>query len=131
MDGVWSTASHSQQASRTGFGMRGEDEEGCEQGSHLCEQWGDEVGVYTVEQAEEEPRVAMQAGRWGKAKGELRLDGATGPGSLSTVVDRRRSTTVGEESTRRRDAAPSVRDISPTGQPLPGVDTGDLRELHA
>ena len=34
--------------------MRGEDEEGCEQGSHLCEQWGDEVGVYTVEQAEEE-----------------------------------------------------------------------------
>ena len=30
-----------------------------------------------------------------------------------------------------RDAAPSVRDINPTGQPLPGVDTGDLRELHA
>ena len=131
MDGVWSTASHSQQASRTGFGMRGEDEEGCEQGSHLYEQWGDEVGVYTVEQAEEESRVAMQAGRWGKARGELRLDGATGPGSLSTVVDRRRSTTVGEESTGMRDAVPSVRDISPTGQPRPGVATGDLRELHA
>ena len=97
MDGVWSTASHSQRASRTGVGRRGEGAGECEQGSHLCEQWGDEVGVYTVEQTEGEPRVAGRTARWGTARVELRLDGATCPGSLSAVVDRRRSNAAEKE----------------------------------
>ena len=97
MDGVWSTASHSQRASRTGVDRRGEGAGECEQGSHLCEQWGDEVGVYTVEQTEGEPRVAGRTARWGTARVELRLDGATCPGSLSAVVDRRRSNAAEKE----------------------------------
>ena len=58
-----------------------------------------------MEQTEGEPRVAGRTARWGTARVELRFDGATCPGSLSAVVDRRRSNAAENEQEKDNVAA--------------------------